>query len=348
MEILTDSMAEVPAPQPVSSTSPAAEAGTALSQQRAVHETPVLQASVLGTIAPSVKQNDGINPLEALSFVKKRSTPDIGRTKVRVIAPSRPVEYFKTDILFIHAHPDDESIDFGSLMARASRSNKRIVTLLFTDGESGLDLYPQRKVGDIYPARILKGGALSQVRVVEATRAMSILGSEIYLRWGLENRPYNTQRDAVPPEECIRGWGGEERLVARLIEVLDGFQPTIVVSPDSRSEAYEHFEHEAVGQLVQTALEHLGRDGRSYLKAHLISIDPYQVDRYNEVAAVDAQIQDSESGFAYRAIQALALKEHVTQRDASVIGVSRLSHLPREFYKALFWDLDESLEDYLK
>jgi LmbE family N-acetylglucosaminyl deacetylase len=317
-EILTDSMAEVPAPQPVSSTSPAAEAGTALSQQRAVHETPVLQASVLGTIAPSVKQNDGINPLEALSFVKKRSTPDIGRTKVRVIAPSRPVEYFKTDILFIHAHPDDESIDFGSLMARASRSNKRIVTLLFTDGESGLDLYPQRKVGDIYPARILKGGALSQVRVVEATRAMSILGSEMYLRWGLENRPYNTQRDAVPPEECIRGWGGEERLVARLIEVLDGFQPTIVVSPDSRSEAYEHFEHEAV------------------------------VDRYNEVAAVDAQIQDSESGFAYRAIQALALKAHVTQRDASVIGVSRLSHLPREFYKALFWDLDESLEDYLK
>jgi len=308
----------------------------------------MLQASVLGTIAPAAMQNDGINPLEAFSFIKKRSTPDIGRTKVRVIAPGRPVEYFKTDILFIHAHPDDESIDFGSLMARASRSNKRIVTLLFTDGESGLDLYPQRKVGDIYPARVLKGGALSQVRVVEATRALSILGSEMYLRWGLENRPYNTQRDVVPPEEVIRGWGGKEQLVARLIEVLEGFQPTIVVSPDSRSKAYEHFEHEAVGQLVQMALERLRHGGKSSVKGYLVSIDPYQVDRYTGVTAVDAQIQDSESGFAYRAIQALALKEHVTQRDASVIGVSRLSHLPQEFYKALFWDLDESFEDYLR
>ncbi len=81
-----------------------------------------------------------------------------------------------------------------------------------------MDLYPQRKVGDIYPARVLKGGALSQVLVVEATRALSILGSEMYLRWGLENRPYNTQRDVAPPEKVIRGWGGEEQLVDRLIE----------------------------------------------------------------------------------------------------------------------------------
>ena len=342
-----DAVAEVPAPRSVD-VSPVREEGSTLSHRRANQPPAMLQASVLGTVAPAAMQNDGINPLEALSFIKKRSTPDIGRTKVRVIAPGRPAEYFKTDILFIHAHPDDESIDFGSLMARASRSNKRIVTLLFTDGEAGLDLYPQRKVGDIYPARVLKRGALSQVRVVEATRALSILGSEMYLRWGLENRPYNTQRDVVPPEEVIRGWGGEEQLVAKLIEVLEGFQPMIVVSPDSRSKAYEHFEHEAVGQLVQMALERLRRGGKSSVKGHLVSIDPYQVDRYTGVTAVDAQIQDGESGFAYRAIQALALKEHVTQRDASVIGVSRLSHLPQEFYKALFWDLDESFEDYLR
>jgi LmbE family N-acetylglucosaminyl deacetylase len=170
----------------------------------------------------------------------------------------------------------------------------------------------------------------------------------MYIRWGLENRPYNTRSDEVPPEEVISGWGGEEQLVAGLLEVLAGFRPTIVVSPDSRSKAYEHFEHEAVGQLVQTALERLRRSGKSFVKGHLVSIDPYQVDRYTGVTAVDAQVQDSESGFAYKAIQALALKEHVTQRDASVIGVSRLSHLPQEFYKALFWDLEEPLEDYLK
>jgi LmbE family N-acetylglucosaminyl deacetylase len=292
--------------------------------------------------------NNGINAMEGLSFAKARTAPEIGRVKVRVIPPGRRPEYFKADILFIHAHPDDESIDYGSLMAMASRSDKRIVTLLFTDGESGLDLYPERMVGDIYPARDLSGGALSQVRVVEATRALSILGSEMYIRWGLVNRPYNTKRDEVPPDEVIRGWGGEDQLVERLIEVLEGFKPTIVVSPDRHCAAYEHFEHEAVGQLVQTALERLRSRGEGFVKGYLVSIDPYQVDRYSGVTNVDARVRDGESGLAYRSIQALALKEHVTQRDASVIGVNRLSHLPQEFYKALYWDLDLSLQEYLR
>jgi LmbE family N-acetylglucosaminyl deacetylase len=342
-----EAVAQVPAPRSVDSV-PLTAQPLEVVQRSAAQKPPVLQASVLGTIASAAIQNDRINPLEGLSFARARSAPEIGRTKVRVIPPGRPVEYFKADILFIHAHPDDESIDFGSLMAMASRSSKRIVTLLFTDGESGLDLYPQRMVGDIYPARDLSGPALSQVRVVEATRALSILGSEMYVRWGLENRPYNCKADEVPPEEVIRGWGGEERLVAGLIEILEGFRPTIVVSPDCHSRAYEHFEHEAVGQLVQTALERLQRRGESSVKGYLVSIDPYQVDRYSGVTAVDALMRDEESGLTYRAIQARALREHVTQRDASVIAVSRLSPLPQEFYKALYWNLGGTVEEYLK
>ncbi|UCF98583.1 MAG: PIG-L family deacetylase [Spirochaetaceae bacterium] len=342
-----ETVAEVPAPGFVDGSAPREQA-TPLPQQRASQQPPVLQASVLASVVPAAVQNDGINPLEGLGFSKTRSVPEIGRTKVRVIPPGRPVEFFKADILFIHAHPDDESIDFGSLMARASRSNKRIVTLLFTDGESGLDLYPQRKVGDIYPARSLNGGALSQVRVVEATRALSILGSEMYLRWGLDNRPYNTKRDEISPDEVILGWGGEEQLVDRLIDVLEGFQPAIVVSPDRHSKAYEHFEHEAVGQLVRNALERLRSSGRPVVNGHLVSVDPYQVERYTDVVALDAQIRDSQSGLSYRAIQALALKEHVTQGDASVIAVSRLSPLPQEFYKILYWNHEESIEEYLR
>jgi LmbE family N-acetylglucosaminyl deacetylase len=338
---------EVPAPRSIDS-SVVTGTGSESVVGRAARQAPVLQASVLGTITPPAPLNNGINPLEGLSLARARSAPEIGRVKVRVIPPGRAAEYFKADILFIHAHPDDESIDFGSLMAKASRSDKRIATLLFTDGESGLDLYPQRKVGDIYPARALSGAALSQVRVVEATRALSILGSEMYLRWGLENRPYNTRADEVPPEEVIRSWGGEDLLVEKLIEVLEGFRPTIVVSPDRKSGVYEHFEHEAVGQLVQTALERLHRRGGTFVKGHLVSIDPYQVNRYDGVVNLNAQARDSESGLAMRSIQTLALKEHLTQRDASVIGVGRLSQLPQEFYKALVWELDLSLEEYLE
>jgi LmbE family N-acetylglucosaminyl deacetylase len=342
-----ETTAEVPAPRVVDVASATGERPTPAGQ-RATQEPRMLQASVLGAIAPSAIHNNGINPLEGLSIAKPGSAPEIGRVKVRVVPPGRPVEYFKADILFIHAHPDDESIDFGSLMAMASRGNQRIVTLLFTDGESGLDLYPQRKVGDIYPARALTGGALSQVRVVEATRALSVLGAQMYIRWGLTNRPYNTKADEVSPDEVIRTWGGEEALVRRLIEVLEGFRPSIVVSPDRKSGAYEHFEHEAVGQVVQTALERLRHGGGTYVKAHLVSVDPYQVDRYDGVLNVDARARDEVSGMAYRSIQAAALKEHVTQRDASMIGVSRLSHLDEEYYKALYWDLELSFQEFLE
>jgi LmbE family N-acetylglucosaminyl deacetylase len=341
-----EATAELPAPRAAAVPEFEREAPTA-DRLRATHPQ-VLQASVLGTIAPTAVRSNGINPLEGLSFARARPAPEIGRVKVRVIPPGRSIEYFDADILFIHAHPDDESIDFGSLMAMASRADKRIVTLLLTDGESGLDLYPERKVGDIYPARDLTGGALSQVRVVEATRALSILGSEMYIRWGLENRPYNTRADEVSPDEVIRGWGGEEQLVERLLQVLLGFKPTLVVSPDSHSGAYEHFEHEAVGQLVQKALRRLREDGHTFVKGHLVSIDPYQVDRYDGVTSVDALRHDGTSGMDYRAIQTLALKEHVTQRDAAVIGVNRLSRLDEEFYKALYWELDLSLEEYLR
>ena len=79
-----------------------------------------------------------------------------------------------------------------------------------------------------------------------------------------------------------------------------------------------------------------------------MSIDPYQVGCYGGVTTVNASQRDEGSGLTYRSIQTLALREHVTQRDASVIGVSRLSPLPQEYYKALCWDLEGSLEGYLR
>jgi hypothetical protein len=99
---------------------------------------------------------------------------------------------------------------------------------------------------------------------------------------------------------------------------------------------------------VYEALERLRRSGKSFVKAYLVSVDPYQAGRYQGLTAVDARAPETPSELDYKAIQTLALKEHLTQRDASVIGVSRLSHLSQELYKVVFWELGESLEEYLK
>jgi LmbE family N-acetylglucosaminyl deacetylase len=271
------------------------------------------------------------------------------RRALRVYAPGQEVEYFPADLLFIHAHPDDESLDFGALMAGASRAGKRVAVVLFTDGESGLDLYPQRRVGDIYPARKLTGASLAQVRVVEATRALSVLGAEAYVRLGLINRPYSSERDVVSLEGVLEGWGGEERLIARLVEIIQGFRPALVISPDSHSGAHEHFEHEAVGYLVRRALAVLA-PGAPYLEGHLVCVDPYQRDYYRDLITVSARRRDPVSGLELRTLQAAALAEHITQRDAAVLGVARLARVPYEYYKPLLWRRrgPPDLESYLK
>ena len=63
--------------------------------------------------------------------------------------PGDEPTFFKADALFIHAHPDDESLDFGVLISRFTRAGKRVVVVLLTDGDSGLDQYPQRMLGAI-------------------------------------------------------------------------------------------------------------------------------------------------------------------------------------------------------
>ena len=61
-------------------------------------------------------------------------------------------------ILTVHAHPDDESLDFAGLICRANRAGFRTAVVIMTDGESGLDRYPDRPVGGVYAAGEMVGG----------------------------------------------------------------------------------------------------------------------------------------------------------------------------------------------
>lgn len=265
-----------------------------------------------------------------------------------IVNPGSTPDFFKADMLFIHTHPDDESIDFGTLMARASRARKKIVMVVLTDGESGLDRYPWRIVNEQYPAYDLRGDALARVRVEEAWHAISILGAKMYVRLGYTNSPYGGIRDEMRYRSVMAKWGGEDHVVNQIKALVVGFQPDIVVSPEGPSTAREHFEHEATGQAVAKALAELEQEDRVRLRGRLVSIDALQKHRYDdELAGINAMLIDSVSQLAFRTIQAEALKQHITQRDASEIGVENLSNYDKEYYKVLRWELRESIEEYL-
>ena len=51
---------------------------------------------------------------------------------------------------------------------------------------------------------------------------------------------------------------------------------------------------------------------------------------------------------SYREIQGVALKEHYTQGDASLIGVELLPNFRWEQYSPVFWELDLSPERYIE
>ncbi|MDY7027295.1 MAG: PIG-L family deacetylase [Spirochaetota bacterium] len=108
----------------------------------------------------------------------------------------------EVDLLCIHSHPDDESIDFGGLLARASMEGKTTAVVLCTDGESGLSRGPSR------PG--VSGGAepLKETRIAEARAAMAWLGVDYYVRLGFENHPYSSQLQVLPIEDVYADWGG--------------------------------------------------------------------------------------------------------------------------------------------
>ncbi len=309
----------------------------------------ILLTSILLILPPPRKPSrQGANRIPTGTEIEtkvKRGKLETVRTAM--YRPGERIEYFKADILFFHAHPDDESLDFGCLMAESSRKGKNIATVLFTDGESGLDQFPNRTTGDIYPPYKMHGRELSSVRVLEARDALSILGSRAYIRLGLKNHPYDSITEILPLDRILEDWGGERRVVEQVKEIIRGFRPELIVSPDRHSRAFEHFEHEAVGYVVRKAIEELKEEGYSYPKGYIVSVDPLQRSKYSYVITLNAMATDERNNYSYREIQELALLQHVTQRDASIIGVEILPNFEKEYYHPVKWEIEDTLENYI-
>jgi len=255
-----------------------------------------------------------------------------------VYGPRDTIEYFDADYLVVHAHPDDESLDFGTLLARLDAAGLQGVVVLLTDGQNGRDQYPRRDIGGLYPAYDLSGRELVEVRVAEARRAMAHLGVDAYVRGMLPNFPYNSITDQLTVTEVLDRWGGLWAIVDALAEVVVGFSPELVISPDVPRGPFEHFEHEATGVIVATMLDSLRTSGLSTVRGHLMGIDPLQTAHYGNLVEISPWDLDTASGAAFRTVQLRALAEHRTQRDSSVVGIETRLAMSAEYYAVGFWD----------
>ncbi len=254
---------------------------------------------------------------------------DIGRRTLLVYEPGEKPVPQKLDILFIHAHPDDESLDYGLYMAQAAEEGKSTGIIVFTDGDSGFDKYPDRPIDGFYPDAELTVPNLAKVRVQEAEKALTVLGAEVYVRMGLWNRPYTAEEVNKSLNTLLDEWGGRDFLIEKLVDYIEIFQPDIIVSPDGACQAREHFEHEAVGLLSEMAVNVYRKRDPGKLKAYLKLVDVQQIEAYNGITLLNI---DASGDNKCKEIKRAALMMHQTQADASYYGIKRLEDFPFEYY----------------
>ena len=246
-----------------------------------------------------------------------------------VYAPGENPTPQKLDILFIHTHPDDESLDYGLFLAEAAAEGESTGVIIFTDGDSGFDKYPDRPIDGIYPDAELGVPDLSKIRVEEAVRALTVLNAKVYVRLGLWNRPYTAEEVNKNLHTLLTEWGGETFLVNKLVSLMEIFNPDVIVSPDGPSAAREHFEHEAVGYLSEKAVNLYIERNPDKLRSYLKLVDVQQLAAYGDIPLLD--IDASENGIL-KDIKRRALMMHQTQADASYFGIKRLQKFPLEYY----------------
>lgn len=239
-----------------------------------------------------------------------------------IVAPGGKIPQVPIKVLFVHAHPDDESIEFGTLMALCKKQGIPTATVLFTDGEGGI--FSKEYSGP--------RTSLREIRIREAAWALHTLGSALYIRLGLSNLPYNGVRDEQKATEVIQRWSSSKP-TDRMVEILLTLKPDIVISPEEPSRIRKHFEHEAVALVVKNAIDRVRRMGHSYPRGYLQSLDPRSpLDLKGSVSFARNPVVE---------LQRKALSYHRTQADAFYFGVQRTEKYPAEVYRVKFWSLEE-------
>jgi LmbE family N-acetylglucosaminyl deacetylase len=160
----------------------------------------------------------------------------------RVTSPPQQDDRYKTDILLVVAHPDDEGAATPYL-ARAVDEGKRVAVVYGTHGSSGAN-----------EAGSETAASLGAIREIEARRALATPGLGITNVWFLPGKDTASQNVLV----SLANWGHAEALeqLIRLVrltrpEIILTFLPGTFIGED-------HGDHQASGVLATEAFDLAG------------------------------------------------------------------------------------------
>jgi len=142
-------------------------------------------------------------------------------------------------VLFVHAHPDDESIETGATMAKYAAEGAQVTLVTCTLGE----------MGEVIPAELADlawdaGGGLGQHRIGELNAACAALGVADHRFLGGAGRWRDSGMMGTPAnEEPACFWRADVDEAARaLLAIIAEVRPQVLVTYDARG-FYGHPDH---------------------------------------------------------------------------------------------------------
>jgi LmbE family N-acetylglucosaminyl deacetylase len=145
-------------------------------------------------------------------------------------------------LVCFHAHPDDECIATGGVMAKAAKDGHRVVLVVATKGEKG----------EVPDGFLDEGESLGERRVKETERAAEILGVD-----RVEFLGYTDSGMIGTPENDLEGsfWTADvEEAAAKLAAILTDVDADVLTTYDDHG-AYGHPDHIQVHRVGKRAAE---------------------------------------------------------------------------------------------
>ncbi len=162
-------------------------------------------------------------------------------------------------ILFVHAHPDDETINNGVTMARYAAAGAHVTVVTCTLGEEGEVLVPE-----LAHLAADREDRLGQHRIGELAAAMEALGVRDFRFLGGPGRYRDSGMMGEPSNdrpECF--WQADpDEAAGYLVDVLRELRPQVVVTYDDNG-GYGHPDHIQAHRVTTRAVELAGTPGWS-------------------------------------------------------------------------------------
>jgi len=151
-------------------------------------------------------------------------------------------------LMTVHAHPDDETITTGGVIAKAVRDGHRVVLITATRGEQGEIVVPDMDTPDNHRR-------LAEIRLGELEAAMAVLGVTEWDNLGYRDSDMKGRVGNVDPRSFARA--DFDEAVGRLVWFIRRHRPHVMTTYDE-SRGYDHPDHVRVHEISRPAFDRAG------------------------------------------------------------------------------------------